>query len=128
MFYQACKVSGKNSTPCVEKKLDGTIVIEIELKPDNEMTATCDCVGILKVHFFYQFDKIQCIMNVCCPRNEMLMLNTDFPINRVLEVRKNQPDVAWFSGLNSHMTMEQLNLCKFVRSKLFAVSKNKKKI
>ncbi|XP_037029005.1 nuclear factor of activated T-cells 5 isoform X2 [Bradysia coprophila] len=48
MFYQACKVSGKNSTPCVEKKLDGTIVIEIELKPDNEMTATCDCVGILK--------------------------------------------------------------------------------
>ncbi|KAJ6637782.1 Nuclear factor of activated T-cells 5, partial [Pseudolycoriella hygida] len=48
MFYQACKVSGKNSTQCVEKKLDGTIVIEIDLKPDNEMTATCDCVGILK--------------------------------------------------------------------------------
>lgn len=53
MFYQACKVSGKNSTPCVEKKLDGTIVIEIELKPDNEMTATCDCVGILKVSFSF---------------------------------------------------------------------------
>lgn len=55
MFYQACKVSGKNSTPCVEKKLDGTIVIEIELKPDNEMTATCDCVGILKVKFLLFF-------------------------------------------------------------------------
>ena len=49
MFYQACKVSGKNSTPCNEKKVEGTIVIEIDLKPDNEMTATCDCVGILKV-------------------------------------------------------------------------------
>lgn len=48
MFYQACKVSGKNSTQCVEKKLEGTIVIEIELKPENDMTATCDCVGILK--------------------------------------------------------------------------------
>lgn len=49
MFYQACKVSGKNSTPCNEKKLEGTIVIEIDLKPENDMTATCDCVGILKV-------------------------------------------------------------------------------
>lgn len=48
MFYQACKVSGKNSTQCMEKKLEGTIVIEIELKPENDMTATCDCVGILK--------------------------------------------------------------------------------
>lgn len=49
MFYQACKVSGKNSTACVEKKHEGTIVIEIELKPDADMQVTCDCVGILKV-------------------------------------------------------------------------------
>lgn len=49
MFYQACKVSGKNSTPCNEKKVEGTIVIEIDLKPESDMTATCDCVGILKV-------------------------------------------------------------------------------
>lgn len=48
MFYQACKVSGKNSTPCVEKKLDGTMVIELDLKPEQDMTVTCDCVGILK--------------------------------------------------------------------------------
>ncbi|XP_031624806.1 nuclear factor of activated T-cells 5-like isoform X2 [Contarinia nasturtii] len=48
MFYQACKVSGKNSTPCNEKKVEGTIVIEIDLKPETDMTATCDCVGILK--------------------------------------------------------------------------------
>lgn len=51
MFYQACKVSGKNSTPCNEKKFEGTILIEIDLKPENDMTATCDCVGILKVIF-----------------------------------------------------------------------------
>lgn len=48
MFYQACRVSGKNSTPCVEKKIEGTIVIEVELDPAKEMLATCDCVGILK--------------------------------------------------------------------------------
>lgn len=51
MFYQACKVSGKNSTPCNEKKVEGTIVIEIDLKPETDMTATCDCVGILKVSY-----------------------------------------------------------------------------
>lgn len=49
MFYQACKVSGKNSTPCAEKKIDGTCVIELALDPAKEMCATCDCVGILKV-------------------------------------------------------------------------------
>ncbi|KFB42537.1 hypothetical protein ZHAS_00010247 [Anopheles sinensis] len=48
IFYQACRVSGKNSTPCTERKLDGTTVIEMQLKPDAAMTATCDCVGILK--------------------------------------------------------------------------------
>ncbi|XP_030761123.1 nuclear factor of activated T-cells 5 isoform X2 [Sitophilus oryzae] len=48
MFYQACKVSGKNSTPCYEKKIDGTCVIELALDPAKEMCANCDCVGILK--------------------------------------------------------------------------------
>ncbi|CAG9863029.1 unnamed protein product, partial [Phyllotreta striolata] len=48
MFYQACKVSGKNSTPCLEKKIDGTCVIELQLDPSKDMSATCDCVGILK--------------------------------------------------------------------------------
>nr|CAI5863768.1 unnamed protein product [Callosobruchus analis] len=48
MFYQACKVSGKNSTPCLERKIDGTCVIELQLEPSKDMSATCDCVGILK--------------------------------------------------------------------------------
>ncbi|XP_060516589.1 nuclear factor of activated T-cells 5 isoform X2 [Cylas formicarius] len=48
MFYQACKVSGKNSTPCTEKKIEGTCVIELAFEPSKEMCATCDCVGILK--------------------------------------------------------------------------------
>uniref|UniRef100_A0A182S9D9 RHD domain-containing protein n=1 Tax=Anopheles maculatus TaxID=74869 RepID=A0A182S9D9_9DIPT len=43
IFYQACKVSGKNSTPCVERNLNGTKYIEIQLKPENNMTVTCDC-------------------------------------------------------------------------------------
>lgn len=55
MFYQACKVAGKNSTQCNEKKVDGTMVIEIDFKPETDMTITCDCVGILKVnnHTYY---------------------------------------------------------------------------
>ena len=38
-FYQACKVSGKNCTPCTERDIEGTTVIEIALEPQNEMTA-----------------------------------------------------------------------------------------
>jgi len=38
-FYQACKVSSKNSTPCTERDIEGTTVIEIILEPQNEMTA-----------------------------------------------------------------------------------------
>lgn len=48
IFYQACKVSGKNSTPCNETKIDGTTIIEIEMNDKNDMTVVCDCVGILK--------------------------------------------------------------------------------
>ncbi|KAL3860118.1 hypothetical protein ACJMK2_010284 [Sinanodonta woodiana] len=48
-FYQACKVCGKNSTPCTDKDIDGTTVIEVELKPSSDMTAVIDCVGILKL-------------------------------------------------------------------------------
>jgi len=36
MFYQACKVTGKSSTPCIEKKVEGTIVIEIEFEPSKD--------------------------------------------------------------------------------------------
>lgn len=49
MFYQACRVAGKNSTPCKERKDDGTVVIEIDLEPSKNWQVTCDCVGILKV-------------------------------------------------------------------------------
>ena len=38
-FYQACRVAGRNSTPCTEKDIDGTTVIEVELDPRDNMTA-----------------------------------------------------------------------------------------
>ena len=38
-FYQACRVFGKNSTPCTEQEIEGTAVIEIDLTPENDMTA-----------------------------------------------------------------------------------------
>nr|CAD7433265.1 unnamed protein product [Timema monikensis] len=40
MFYQACRVSGKNSTPCIEKKMDGTVVIEVNFDPAKNMVIT----------------------------------------------------------------------------------------
>ena len=52
MFYQVCRVTGKNSNPCAEKKLDGTDVIELSFEPQlGNMTIVCDCVGILKERF-----------------------------------------------------------------------------
>ncbi|XP_042234247.1 nuclear factor of activated T-cells 5-like isoform X1 [Homarus americanus] len=48
MFYQVCRVSGKNSTPCKERRLDGTALIEASLDPETNMIMSCDCVGILK--------------------------------------------------------------------------------
>ena len=52
MFYQVCRVTGKNSNPCDEKKMDGTDVIEFSFEPQlGDMTIVCDCVGILKERF-----------------------------------------------------------------------------
>ncbi|XP_025114590.1 uncharacterized protein LOC112576423 isoform X3 [Pomacea canaliculata] len=48
-FYQACRVCGKNSTPCTEREIEGTTVIEIEISPMNDMIVSMDCVGILKL-------------------------------------------------------------------------------
>ena len=47
-FFQACKVAGKNSTPCHELKKEGTDVILIDMDPARFYEVNCDCVGILK--------------------------------------------------------------------------------
>jgi len=51
MFYQVCKVTGKNSNPCEENKVDGTDIIELAAKPYNNMRLICDCIGILKERY-----------------------------------------------------------------------------
>ncbi|XP_077453534.1 nuclear factor of activated T-cells 5a isoform X2 [Stigmatopora argus] len=48
-FYQACRVTGRNTTACTEVDIEGTTVIEIPLEPSNDMTFAVDCVGILKL-------------------------------------------------------------------------------
>nr|XP_033797769.1 nuclear factor of activated T-cells 5 isoform X2 [Geotrypetes seraphini]XP_033797770.1 nuclear factor of activated T-cells 5 isoform X2 [Geotrypetes seraphini] len=48
-FYQACRVTGRNTTPCKEVDIEGTTVIEVGLDPSNDMTLAVDCVGILKL-------------------------------------------------------------------------------
>uniref|UniRef100_A0A3Q1G8M0 Nuclear factor of activated T-cells 5 n=1 Tax=Acanthochromis polyacanthus TaxID=80966 RepID=A0A3Q1G8M0_9TELE len=48
-FYQACRVTGRNTTACKEVDIDGTTVIEVALDPSSNMTLAVDCVGILKL-------------------------------------------------------------------------------
>ncbi|KAK2867546.1 hypothetical protein Q8A67_025663 [Cirrhinus molitorella] len=48
-FYQACRVTGRNTTACKEVDIEGTTVIEVNLEPTNSMTLAVDCVGILKL-------------------------------------------------------------------------------
>ncbi|XP_077971214.1 uncharacterized protein LOC120346009 [Styela clava] len=48
-FYQACRVTGRNTSSCEEMEIDGTHVIEIPFKQDDDMTLNVDCVGILKL-------------------------------------------------------------------------------
>ncbi|XP_008335247.1 nuclear factor of activated T-cells 5 isoform X2 [Cynoglossus semilaevis] len=48
-FYQACRVTGRNTTACKEVDIDGTTVIEVPLDPSTKMTLAVDCVGILKL-------------------------------------------------------------------------------
>uniref|UniRef100_UPI0037E921FB nuclear factor of activated T-cells, cytoplasmic 3-like n=1 Tax=Semicossyphus pulcher TaxID=241346 RepID=UPI0037E921FB len=49
-FYQVHRVTGKMvTTNCQEKIMGGTKVLEIPLLPENSMTASIDCAGILKL-------------------------------------------------------------------------------
>ncbi|KAI7813940.1 nuclear factor of activated T-cells 5 isoform X1 [Triplophysa rosa] len=48
-FYQACRVTGRNTTTCREVDIEGTTVIEVPLNPSSNMTLAVDCVGILKL-------------------------------------------------------------------------------
>ncbi|XP_076011663.1 nuclear factor of activated T-cells 5 isoform X2 [Genypterus blacodes] len=48
-FYQACRVTGRNTTACKEVDVEGTTVIEVLLEPSTNMILPVDCVGILKL-------------------------------------------------------------------------------
>ncbi|XP_062276701.1 nuclear factor of activated T-cells, cytoplasmic 3 [Scomber scombrus] len=49
-FYQVHRVTGKTvTTTCQEKIIEGTKVLEIPLQPENNMSASIDCAGILKL-------------------------------------------------------------------------------
>ncbi|XP_075941338.1 nuclear factor of activated T-cells, cytoplasmic 3-like isoform X2 [Anarhichas minor] len=49
-FYQVHRVTGKTvTTTCHEKIMGGTKILEVPLLPDNNMAASIDCAGILKL-------------------------------------------------------------------------------
>lgn len=37
-FYQACRVTGRNTTACKEVDIEGTTVIEVPLEPSSAMS------------------------------------------------------------------------------------------
>ena len=47
-YLKACRVTGKNLTPCTEIKKEGADVILIDFEQDKGNVIVCDCVGILK--------------------------------------------------------------------------------
>lgn len=52
-FYQACKVTGRNTTACKEVNIDGTTVIEVSLDPSTNMTLAYVVFLTLKLGCFY---------------------------------------------------------------------------
>ncbi|XP_040566086.1 uncharacterized protein NFAT [Lepeophtheirus salmonis] len=51
VYYQACKVAGKNSTPSQEWRQEGTDIILMDMEVDKDFIVRCDCVGILKERY-----------------------------------------------------------------------------
>lgn len=86
MFYQACRVAGKNSTPCKERKDDGTVVIEIDLEPSKNWQVTCDCVGILKVCTIYPDYYFSGRASVVIPGGQTALAEIETVDNSVLVV------------------------------------------
>ncbi|XP_035679897.1 LOW QUALITY PROTEIN: nuclear factor of activated T-cells 5-like [Branchiostoma floridae] len=68
-FYQACKVTGRNTTPCTERDIEGTTVIEVPLDPTNNMTQRCvkniSCKLSLKISLLY-YDTYQLTWRYDC--------------------------------------------------------------
>lgn len=52
-FYQACRVTGRNTTTCREVDIEGTTVIEVPLNPSSNMTLAY--VTFKKYILRYQF-------------------------------------------------------------------------
>lgn len=53
-FYQACRVTGRNTTTCKEVDIDGTTVIEVSLDPSSNMTLAyvllvCETLCVIKL-------------------------------------------------------------------------------
>ncbi|GAU90136.1 hypothetical protein RvY_02600 [Ramazzottius varieornatus] len=48
-LYRACKVGGKNSTPCRDRTIQNINVLEMDIKPENDGFVNIDCMGILKL-------------------------------------------------------------------------------
>lgn len=69
LYYQVSRIIGKNITPCNVIKARGVKMIEIDLLPENDMTAVINCIGIVKER---NFDvQRRCIVTGCAARTSV---------------------------------------------------------
>lgn len=137
IFYQACKVSGKNSTPCNEVKIEGTMLIEIEIKPENDMTVVCDCVGILKernVDVEHRLGKNNSLAASAVTRNKKkstkcrmifrTKINEDTEFSEILQICSNTITCTQPPGV-PEISKKSLDTCSVLGGKeLFIIGKN----
>lgn len=53
-FYQACRVTGRNTTACKEVNIDGTTVIEVVLDQSTNMTLAYVYFSMYTLRDFYK--------------------------------------------------------------------------
>lgn len=74
-FYQACRVTGRNTTACKEIDIDGTTVIEVTLDPSNKMT--------LAYVQFLHFNLVVSVMNITLIKIESLHVQVQKALLRI---------------------------------------------
>uniref|UniRef100_A0A8D0GMN2 Nuclear factor of activated T-cells 5 n=1 Tax=Sphenodon punctatus TaxID=8508 RepID=A0A8D0GMN2_SPHPU len=76
-FYQACRVTGRNTTPCKEVDIESTTVIEVALDHSSNMTLAVDCVGILKL----RNADVEARIGIACSKKKSTRARLVFRVN-----------------------------------------------
>lgn len=131
-FYQACRVTGRNTTACQEVDIDGTTVIEVALDPSTNMTLAYvptivgDFAGQTLLLLFGR-DVTQ--KHLCCPCaawTASASSSCAMPTSRLAsewpDLRRKARALGWFSASTSLVQMARCSLYRPRRLPSCAVS------